>query len=141
MDVIIKIQIDETVKKSAEESKETKSYSQYAKFFDESCPDWTRNSEYNLMFLSLTEQKATAKLVSQGYLFLNDVYDMLGISRTKAGAVVGWIYDKENPDHVGDNYVDFGIYDAKSRRFVNGYETTILLDFNVDGLIFDKIYN
>lgn len=63
---------------------------------------------------------------------------MLGIQHTKAGQIVGWIYDKENP--VGDNYVDFGIYDTNkeaNRNFVNGYERTILLDFNVDGNILD----
>ena len=61
---------------------------------------------------------------------------MLGMARSKAGQVVGWIYDEKNP--MGDNYVDFGIYDLHDdakRRFVNGYERSILLDFNVDGNI------
>ena len=65
---------------------------------------------------------------------------MLGIPRSKAGQVVGWIYDPENP--VGDNFVDFGIYEAdreKARDFVNGYERSILLDFNVDGNIWEKM--
>ena len=67
-------------------------------------------------------------------MFLNEVYDLLGIQRSKAGNIVGWIYDEKNP--VGDNFVDFGIYDInrpKNRDFVNGYERTIILDFNVDG--------
>ena len=65
---------------------------------------------------------------------------MLGIPRTTAGGYVGWIYDEKHPN--GDNYVDFGIYNlykTKNRDFVNGYERTILLDFNVDGIILDKI--
>ena len=64
---------------------------------------------------------------------------MLDIPKTKAGQKVGWIYDKKNP--TGDNYVDFGIYssDVAKRRFVNGYERSILLDFNVDGDILDKV--
>ena len=73
-------------------------------------------------------------------MFLNDVYDALGIPRSKAGQVVGWIYDEKNPN--GDNFVDFGIYDLYkegSRDFVNGYERTIWLDFNVDGPILDLI--
>jgi hypothetical protein len=60
---------------------------------------------------------------------------------TKAGHEVGWVYDEKNP--VGDNFVDFGIYDLyneRARAFVNGYERTILLDFNVDGVISDLIY-
>ena len=71
---------------------------------------------------------------------MNDVYAMLGIPKTRAGQVVGWIYDEKEP--IGDNYVDFGIYDTNkpsNRDFVNGYERTILLDFNVDGNILDLI--
>ena len=115
-------------------------YSQYARFFDEGCKSWEKNAEYNLMFLRSEQQYANDRLKANGYLFLNDVYDRLGIPRTKAGQVVGWIYDPENP--TGDNYVDFGIYDVhreRNRAFVNGYERCILLDFNVDGDILNKI--
>lgn len=140
MEVIIKVEIDEPVKKSAENTMEgIKSYSMYARFFDESCSNWYKDAEYNLMFLRQKQEYATAKLKNNGYLFLNDVYDMLGLPRSKVGQMVGWIYDIDNPDHVGDNYVDFGIYDVKSRQFVNGFENIILLDFNVDGMILDKI--
>lgn len=115
-------------------------YSEYARFFDDGCKGWEKNAEYNLMFLRATQNYANDLLRSGGYLFLNDVYDMLGIERTKAGQIVGWVYDPDNPDHNGDNYVDFGIYDMrkpKARDFVNGYERVILLDFNVDGNIWD----
>lgn len=114
--------------------------SEYARFFDESCECWEKDSEYNLYFLKARQQQANDMLMSRGYLFLNEVYDMLGIPKTKAGQIVGWIYDEKNP--VGDNYVDFGIYDInreKARDFVNGYERVILLDFNVDGNILDRI--
>ena len=109
-------------------------YSDYAKFFDEANPNWKPDPEYNLMFLKSQQQYANDLLKSRGRLFLNEVYDMLGIDRTKAGQVVGWVYNKDNPS--GDNFVDFGIYDMSKERvraFVNGYETNILLDFNVDG--------
>jgi hypothetical protein len=114
-------------------------YSDYARMFDDGCVGWTKDPEYNLMFLKQQQRYANDLLKSRGYLFLNEVYDMLGIPRTKAGQVVGWIYDEKNP--IGDNFVDFGIYNediVKARDFVNGYERTILLDFNVDGNIFDK---
>lgn len=114
-------------------------YSDYARMFDDGCIGWTKDPEYNLMFLKQQQRYANDLLKSKGYLFLNEVYDMLGIPRTKAGQVVGWIYDEKNP--IGDNFVDFGIYNediAKARDFVNGYERTIILDFNVDGNIFDK---
>lgn len=113
-------------------------YSDYARFFDESCAAWQRDPEYNLMFLKSQQQYANDLLKARGRLFLNEVYDMLGIERTKAGQVVGWVYDTVDP--IGDNFVDFGIYDMDSERaraFVNGYETNILLDFNVDGNVWD----
>ena len=61
---------------------------------------------------------------------------MLGFQRTKAGQIMGWIYDEENP--VGDNFVDFGIYNTdieKARDFVNGLERVIVLDFNVSNIL------
>ena len=115
-------------------------YSDYARFFDDGCTGWTKDSEQNLYFLKCQQNYANECLQKKGYLFLNDVYEMLGIPKTKAGQIVGWIYDKKNP--VGDNFVDFGIYNMnheKVRDFVNGYERTILLDFNVDGNILDLI--
>lgn len=114
-------------------------YSDYARFYDCGNKGWTKDPEYNLMFLKAQQSYANDKLKAQGYLFLNDVYDLLGIPRSKAGQVVGWIYDENNP--VGDNYVDFNIYNAQregARDFVNGCERTILLDFNVDGPILDR---
>ena len=77
------------------------------------------------------------KLRSKGHLFLNEVYDSLGIPRSREGQAVGWVYDKKK-----DTYVDFGIYNinrASNREFVNGYERSILLDFNVDGDILNLI--
>ena len=113
-------------------------YSDYAKFFDEASPYWQKDPEYNLMFLKSQQQYATDLLRARGRLFLNEVYDMLGIEKTKAGQIVGWVYNPENP--IGDNFVDFGIFDMSKERvraFVNGYEPNILLDFNVDGNIWD----
>lgn len=116
--------------------------SPYAKFFQEGCLNWEKDPEANLTFLRIQESHANNLLRIRGYLLLNDVYDLLGIQRTKAGMVVGWIYDKNSP--VGDNYVDFGLYNgkiARNRDFVNGYENVALLDFNVDGNIFDRLPN
>lgn len=114
--------------------------SQYAKFFDETCLGWTKDREYNKMTLINQQKAANILLKKKGYLFLNDVYEMLGFERTKAGQIVGWLYDEKNPN--GDNYIDFGMWDVKNpdkRQFVNGQEPAILLDFNVDGPIIDFI--
>lgn len=113
-------------------------YSDYAKFFDETCPDYeSSNPEYNLTFLKMQQNWANEKLKAKGHLFLNEVYDSLGINRTQAGQQVGWVYNPENP--TCHNYVDFGIYTNRenNRRFVNGFEKAILLDFNVDGIIYN----
>lgn len=136
-----------TVDENGNETTETKTVdvadilgSDYAKFFDEYCAGWTKDAERNRYFLQCQQNYANELLKQQGYLFLNDVYKMLGIPVTKAGQVVGWIYDEKNP--VGDNYVDFGIFNIHrepSRDFVNGREPSVLLDFNVDGNILDMI--
>lgn len=120
--------------------------SEFARFFDEATStEHHKDAEYNLMFLRRQQDYANEVLKAKGHLFLNDVYEMLGIPKTKAGQVVGWIYDEKNPN--GDNFVDFGIYrlsgnevyDERKRAFVNGYERNILLDFNVDGPIYELI--
>lgn len=119
---------------------ERRDISIYARFFDPSCTQWEKNAEYNLSFLKGQERYANDVLKTRGHLFLNEVYDMIGFDHSQAGSLVGWIYDESNPDI--DNYVDFGIYEMgcqANRNFVNGYEPVILLDFNVDGVIWDKI--
>lgn len=110
------------------------STSMYARFFDESSRNWDRNPEMNRMFVQVQQTYANDLLVTRGHIFLNEVYDMLGLERSKAGQVVGWVISDE-----GDNRVDFGIYEAVNANFVNGIERTALLDFNVDGVIYDLI--
>ena len=115
-------------------------HSPYAKIFDESNINFERDSEMNVNFLTAQQRFANDKLHARGHLFLNEVYDMLGFPRTKAGQVVGWIWDKKN-EGLGDNYIDFGIFNFDNPRaadFVNGYEKSVILDFNVDGNIWDR---
>ena len=128
----------EVVVKETVKTMDPNLYSDYARFFDEFNPNWQNDPEYNLMFLKSQQQYANDLLRARGRLFLNEVYDMLGMERSKAGQVVGWVYNEANPS--GDNFVDFGIYDLhkeRTRAFVNGLEPSILLDFNVDGNIWD----
>lgn len=112
-------------------------YSQYARFFDDGSPNWVNDSELNLAFLRAQQNYCNDLLHARGHVFLNEVYDILGIPRSQAGAVVGWVLSED-----GDNFIDFGIYSTRNQDavdFVNGYEESILLDFNVDGLIYDLI--
>lgn len=109
-------------------------YSPYAKIFDEYNKNWEKDPELNRLFIQCQQNYANNLLQARGYLFLNEVYNMLGIDISKAGQVVGWVIGDE-----GDNYVDFGLYEIGNSRFVNGWERSIVLDFNVDGVIYDKI--
>lgn len=141
-EIVIDKDGNEVVEKRIVNVPDSNQHSEFARFFDEWCADWQKDPEYNLMFLRRQQDWANEVLRSRGHLFLNEVYDMLGIPRSQAGQVVGWIYDEQNPKHKGDNYVDFGIYDVNNERkraFVNGYERNILLDFNVDGVIYNMI--
>lgn len=107
----------------------------YARFYDEFARNWQPDAEDNRIFIVNQERWANDKLQSQGYLFLNDVYKMLGLDITPVGQQVGWTLDG-----TGDGYVDFHLYDEKrNANFINGYENSVLLDFNVDGPILDKI--
>lgn len=130
---------EKTVAKTIEVADPVAAMSPYTICFDETCTGWVRDAERNKFFLLRQQDAANEKLKSQGWLFLNDVYEMLGAKRTRAGQVVGWIYDESSP--YGDNYVDFGIFDIHSsanRNFVNGLEKSIWLSFNVDGDILNN---
>lgn len=109
----------------------------YARFFDPLSTKWSKEPEYNLLLLKCQQNYANDLLRARGHVFLNEVYDMIGVPRSKAGSVVGWILI----GNVKENWIDFGIWDDDDnvRDFVNGREASILLDFNVDGVIYDKI--
>lgn len=117
-------------------------YSVYARCFDEYNPNWKNNAEYNLDFLRGTQRYLQACLERDGYLFLNDVYRELGFEATRAGQIVGWIYDPDRTDN-GDNCVSFGLYNPEHGSalgdFINGNSNVVFLDFNVDGVILDRI--
>lgn len=110
--------------------------SMYARVFDETSPAWDSDPDQRVLFLKRTQCWANDMLNIRGHLFLNEVYDRLGISRSPAGQVVGWV--KGN----GDDFVDFGLFDRMDQNkilFLNGAESGIILDFNVDGEVYRLI--
>lgn len=116
--------------------------SEYAKCFDEYNPNWTKQADLNYCFVKQVQNYLNDKLKSEHFVFLNDAYAALGFPKTTAGQLVGWIYDEKNPNHKGDNFIDFGLYninDEGARRFVNGHDRSVWLDFNVDGVIYNLI--
>lgn len=115
-------------------------YSQYAVVFDEYNPNWEKDAEYNKAFLIAKQNYWNDVLVVNKRVFLNEVLKDLGFEPTRAGQVVGWRYDPNNV--TGDNYIDFGIWDINNRKaseFVNGLERSVILDFNVDGNVWEDM--
>ena len=114
---------------------------EYSRYFEKGKTRAAEDShEYNMFFLTLQERLANDQLRAHGYLFLNDVFQMLGYDRTKVGAVTGWVYDPENADkYQNDNHVNFHIQPIYRIDENTGdeYVETILLSFNVDGPILD----
>ena len=107
--------------------------SPYARFFDSSCPDFQKSPDLNMNFLMGMQNHFNDLLRINGSVFLNEIYDELGFERTPLGAVTGWTRD-------GGKEIDFGIFNHQNNaRFVNRLEPVVLLDFNVEGVIYDKI--
>lgn len=110
----------------------------YAKLWDENSTSWNGDPVYDMVFLKAQQQYANDRLHAKKHLFLNEVYDALGLERTQAGAVVGWVLGGE-----GDDFVDFGIFneamEPEHLAFFTGREKAIWLDFNVNGTMYDKI--
>jgi hypothetical protein len=114
--------------------------SMYARIFDENnSTSWSKEPHYNATFLKAQENYMNDLLRARGHLFLNEVLTALGMEICPEGQLVGWVLDGGN----SDNFVSFGIFDDhhlwEAMQFVNGNERSIILDFNVDGIVYDKI--
>ena len=129
-----------TVTKTVEVVDPNAIHSIYSVVFCEGNSGWTRNAELNKVFLIQQQNYANDKLKLNGVLTLNEVYDMIGAPRTAYGQIAGWVYTDDSS--IGDNFVDFGIFDVNNEKacdFVNGYEKSIILDFNCIGNILEYI--
>lgn len=124
---------DEKGKKKVERVVGPNGFSPYARMFDEGNLNFLKNAEMNRIFLTVNQNYMNDKLHARGYVFLNEVYDQLGIEHSKAGQVVGWMLDAD-----GDGFIDFGLHEATAAGFTSGYEPRVILDFNVDGNIYEK---
>lgn len=107
--------------------------SDYAVYFDNKSRNYETNQDYNYMFLKAQQQFANDKLQTRGHLFLNEVLDDLDLPRTSAGQIVGWT--KDGPD----GYVNFRIVEVDRETEDGRHEPSLLLDFNVEGNIWDKM--
>lgn len=129
-----------TVTKTVEVIDPNANHSIYSVVFCEGNTGWTKNAELNKVFLIQQQNYANDKLRLNGVLTLNEVYEMLGVQKTAFGQIAGWVYTEDSS--VGDNFVDFGIFDLNSEKkcdFINGFERSIILDFNCVGNVLDYI--
>lgn len=113
--------------------KEGNGFSIYARLFEESNMNWRKDPEETRFFIQCQQNYANQLLQARGHVFLNEVYDSLGLERSQAGQLVGWVLDGD-----GDGYIDFGMYETRNTDFINGHEKNVWLDFNVDGVVLEK---
>lgn len=137
--------VEETIKEYKDVAMQHSS--PYTCIFDETVDTWQPDNMLNRNYLFLMEQSANKRLRTQGHLFLNEVLGSIGTHggvsmKTPEGQIVGWIYDPNDPSK--QNHVDFGVtsyvegYDP-TNDFIDGYERSVILRFNCDGPIIDKI--
>lgn len=114
-----------------------KDASMYAKIFGPGNQNFQDRPEYNLIFLRAQQNYWNDRLKAKGHVILNEVYSSLGLEHTSEGCVVGWVFGN------GDNYIDFGFDDPNNAEsfydFMVSRDGAILLDFNVDGVVYDLI--
>ncbi len=134
---------DRKRKKRVHEKRRTAHQEVYSKFFDQYSDRWQRRWTPDQVweYLRQKQREANDMLNVRKHIFLNEVYDLLGLDRTEEGAVVGWILTKSNPN----SFVDFGLDampEEERRRFLDAErneDIKIWLHFNPDGLIYNMI--
>lgn len=110
----------------------------FAKVFDASCNNWQPDNNYNLNFLKLVEAQMTDRLRRYGHVFLNEVYDTIGVERTDIGQFAGWVYDPDSD--ISDNYVDLGLHNSRMIDEYGEINNAIIIDPNCDGSIIDRVF-
>lgn len=112
--------------------------SDYAVYFtSQTSAYFEENWDYNMSFIKAREAYYNTMLPIKQVITLNEVLESLGMEQTKAGMVVGWMYDKNNTE--SDNYIDFRVNEVYLENGDGTYQKTITLDFNVDGNIFTRL--
>ena len=133
-------------------SGEWMSASPYSRLWDESALEWSPNRELQYLTLRSLENHFNRELDVRGVVFLNDVYKALGLPMSKDAALVGWIKDYSKTKMAklaaelgrvpGDGVISFGVFENESpsaRAYLSGDDDRVVLDFNVDGVIYDLI--
>jgi hypothetical protein len=111
-------------------------------FSEETATQFKRNYDMNLTALRSIQRYANDRLNIRSHIFMNEILDDLGLPRTRAGAVVGWVkgYNPHNPNN--DQYVNMGIDDPINEEKEDPRDAMVqpfFLNFNVDGNVYDLI--
>lgn len=80
---------------------------------------------YNQTLIQTQQSNANDLLQARGYVYLNEVYDMLGFDRIPEGESVGW-FDR-------DYHISFDVFVTVTEmgvRFVNGEIDYVWIHFN-----------
>lgn len=128
-------------RKKVVKTMDKKPRSPWARFYADGCDGWSKDPGANGLTLQIKQDFLNKRLQARGYLFLNEVYEYLGIPPIREGQYLGWYYDPS--DESLQNCVDFGIFDChdiKKCQFINGVEDTVIVDFNIDGNIVDRFH-
>lgn len=107
--------------------------SPFAKIFDENNPLWSRSPDTNVHKVYEISLELNDRLRAYGYLFLNDAYEAFGYPKTPEGQIYGWVFDPDGEEH--DNYVDVGLTKKINKEFLDGFEPSCILDFNVENIV------
>ena len=118
--------------------------SAYDRFFDESNPNWEKDGSANYIFIRSQMLHLQNKLISRGYLYLNEVYSALDLPITIAGQSAGWVYDYDDRENTLLFFDGFDVNEVENSRAVrdlqNGYERNVLIRFvNVKDNIHDDV--
>lgn len=123
--------------------------SPYSMCFDDSNPNWENDRASNMTWLLQKQEYVNNVMLRNkpdGILTLNEVLEELGFPRTPEGQYVGWEYKPDPNKSLGDGYVDFGLSEVllddeieQARTERRNPEPSIWVDFNVDGMVIDKL--
>lgn len=106
----------------------------YTRLFDMTCKGWERNAHMNWFTLRNVQSILNRKLQLCGHLYLNDVYDILDMTKSEAGQSVGWMAEPP-ADSDWENFVDLGLGDEPDENA----DPDMWITPNVQGIIVNKL--
>lgn len=117
----------------------------FHRLFDETTSphEWRNNLDENRFFLECQQKALNIKLKHTGRVFLNDVYEALGLPYLPIGQFVGWVSD--DIEGSKDGYIDFGIDYSYLRSEIEAAqmegrnpEPSIWINLNPDGEVWSN---